>query len=149
MSSTLTAGSINTYIKISARIYLMKIKDFYFTKLMLYIYRRFFEKHPLILLFLFGLFLNIISWILVSIKGRPENYIIPLHYLSVKGVDKTGPWYLIYQIPLAGLLILVINFMIIFNLSKKNIKDSFILSWATVILELFLILASYLIVFRV
>jgi len=125
----------------------MKIKDIYFVKLLLYVYRRFFEHRPLVLLLIVALFLNGISWFLVSFKGQPSNYIIPLHYLLIKGVDKTGPWYLIYQIPLAGFVILLVNFFIAFNL-KSDIKVSYVLASATIFLELFFILASLLVVFK-
>lgn len=125
----------------------MKIKDIYFVKLLIYIYKRFFEKHPLLLLLIIALLLNTTSWILASFKGRPENYIIPLHYLLIKGVDRTGPWYYIYQIPLAGLVIMVVNFYIAFNFEKDK-KISYLLASATIFLEIFFIIAGALIVFK-
>jgi len=125
----------------------MKMKDIYFVKLLIYIYKRFFEEQPLVLLLLVALLLNIASWILVSFKGQPENYIIPLHYLLIKGVDQTGPWYYIYQIPLAGFIALVVNFYIAFNL-KNDLKASYLLASATIFLETFFIIASVLIVFK-
>lgn len=127
----------------------MKIKDFYLTKLLLYIYKRFFQENPLILFLLFVLLLNATSWILVSFKGRPENYIIPLHYMSIKGVTKTGPWFMIYEIPLAGFVILIVNFLIAFNLLKKDLKASYLIASATILLEIFFIIASWSIAFKV
>lgn len=127
----------------------MKLKDFYLVKLLIYIYRRFFEHQPLILLLIIALLLNLVSLILVSFKGRPENYLIPLHYLNIKGVDKTGPWFYIYKIPLAGFIVLTVNFFLAFNLRKKDTKISYLLAGATIFLELFFIIAAALIVFRV
>ncbi len=127
----------------------MKIKDFYLVKLLLYLYKRFFERNPLILLLLFALLLNVVSWILVSFRGRPENYIIPLHYIPVKGVDKTGPWFMIYEIPLAGFVILIVNFLIAFNLLKKDLKASYLIASATILLGIFFVIASWSIAFKV
>lgn len=127
----------------------MKIKDFYLAKLLLYIYKRFFQENPLILFLFLVLLLNIVSWILVSFKGRPENYIIPLHYVAIKGVDKTGPWFMIYQIPLAGFVILIVNFLIAFNLLKKDLKASYLIASATILLEIFFVIASWSIAFKV
>lgn len=128
----------------------MKLKDFYPYKLLLYIYRRFFEEQPLVLYFICALLLNIMSLFIVAIKGRPENFLIPLHYLLIKGVDKTGPWFYIYKIPLAGFIILVLNFIIVFSLNKKeDAKGAYLLAAATVLLELFVFIAALLIVFKV
>jgi hypothetical protein len=128
---------------------LTRLKKFYIVKLLLYIYRRSFEKQPLFLFLLIAFVLNIVSWILVFFKGQPEEYIVPLHYLFVRGIDKTGPWFYIYKIPLAGLLLLAVNFILAFILNKKgDVKASYVLAIATIFLEIFFIIASLLVVFR-
>lgn len=128
----------------------MKIKDLYPYKLIIYIYKHFFEEHLLLLFLLGALFLNLLSLFIVSFKGRPENYLIPLHYLLIKGVDQTGPWYMIYKIPLVGFFILLLNFFIIFSLNRKgNVKGSYLLASATIVLESFVVIASLLIAFKV
>ncbi|OIP22527.1 hypothetical protein COX95_01550 [bacterium CG_4_10_14_0_2_um_filter_33_32] len=128
----------------------MNLKDFYAVKLIKYVYRRFFEKNPLILFFIFAVIFNLITWGIASIKGRPENYLIPLHYLPIKGIDKTGPWYYIYGIPLSGTIILIINSLIIFMMSKRNlINVSYLLASATIFIEMFFIIAINFLVFKV
>ncbi len=127
----------------------MRLQDIYFVKLTIYIYRNFIEKRLLLSLFLLALLFNVLSLILVSFKGRPENFLIPLHYSAAGGIDKIGPWFYIYEIPLAGFLILVINFFIAFNLRKSNdLKGAYILAGATIFLEIFFLLGSLFLVFR-
>jgi len=127
----------------------MHFKDIYFIKLLKFIYKNFLEKRIFVFLFFATLLLNFLTLFFVSFKGRPENFLIPLHYSVVNGIDKIGPWFYMYKIPLAGFLVLIINFFIIFRLKKSDdLKGAYILSGATVFLEVLFLIASLLVVFR-
>lgn len=118
-------------------------KKSYSGKLFLHVYKKFFEKRPLLFYFLIGLLLNFGSLIAVSFRGQPQYGKIPLHYVIGEGVTKTGEWYLIYFIPAILFLILVINFFIAKTLRKKEeYKASYVIVSATLLLEAFGMAAS-------
>ncbi|MDD5625731.1 MAG: hypothetical protein PHG83_01025 [Patescibacteria group bacterium] len=60
-----------------------------------------------------GLFLNIITWLIILIfHGRKGQ--ISLHYNILSGVDSIGHWSKLFEIPLVGLAILIINSFLVF-----------------------------------
>lgn len=58
-----------------------------------------------------GLFLNIITWLIIATKIHPTSEVIPLHYNIFYGPDITGKGYYLYLIPLVGLIVLGINYL--------------------------------------
>ncbi|MDD3102201.1 MAG: hypothetical protein PHE59_03585 [Patescibacteria group bacterium] len=76
-----------------------------------------------------GLFLNIITWLIVLIfHGR--NGQISLHYNILSGVDSIGHWSRLLEIPLVGLAILILNSFLVFYfyLHRKNNLIYFLLA---------------------
>jgi len=96
--------------------------------------------------------INILLWIFLYwqirkiIDSNPEYTNIPLHYNVFFGIDQYGKWYKIFLIPLAGLVIFLINSVTSFIIySKKNIL-SYFLTFITLISQIILALAGTLII---
>lgn len=93
--------------------------------------------------------LNLASWIwCYIIDSRTINEgreLTALHYSVDFGVNLIGSVTKIYQMPLFGLLVLVINFSILLSLSKRG-KNAFLLHClllSTVIVNLFILLSVF------
>ncbi|NTU69710.1 hypothetical protein HGB13_02715 [bacterium] len=130
--------------------YIEKFKASYTYKLMCYIYNTFFFGNPVFLLFSLAIILNLLILFFVSFKGRPEESKIPLHYTISGGVDKTGNWYEIYYLPLFVFLFNLFNFFLANLLFKKGQNSlSFILMFASVILNIFCLFSGYIISFKI
>jgi len=69
-----------------------------------------FAKNSIVRLFFFlELFLVGVSTLALILLWKPVNQPVPLSYTSFVQAVETGPWYLIYQFPLFGLLVLITN----------------------------------------
>lgn len=55
--------------------------------------------------------LNIITWLTIYFKIRPNAEIIPLHYNVFYGTSLAEQGYWIYAIPSVGLLIILVNYV--------------------------------------
>ncbi len=61
-------------------------------------------------LWVLGFVVNSIAFLLVWNKVGQNNYTFVLHYNTITGIDWYGPVRFLYQIPLAGLFLNVVNF---------------------------------------
>lgn len=61
--------------------------------------------------FLLAFVANIITWLFIYFKIKPNSEIVPLHYNVFYGADLVGKGYYLYLLPVAGLVIIVINFV--------------------------------------
>ncbi|OGF23894.1 hypothetical protein A3H09_03795 [Candidatus Falkowbacteria bacterium RIFCSPLOWO2_12_FULL_45_13] len=102
------------------------------------------------LLFLFGL--NIINWLLAFYvnKNVSQNLVV-LHYNVNLGVNLIGQATDIYIIPVLGLALITINFILLLNVYRKNKFLIHLLLGFSLLINLFLIASTasiYLINFR-
>lgn len=82
-------------------------------------------------------------WIYVFAALGPNNNILFLHYNVIFGVDLVGAWWRILFLPLGGLLILFVNYIVaVFIYNKDRIVSRFLTVFACVF-ELFLAIAVY------
>lgn len=105
-------------------------------------------KNPLILVFLGSSYLlNILNWALLYFYIKPSYGQIPLHYNAMYGADVFGSWDMVFRIPSAGLIILVIhNILSKLFYSKERLASHVLLSSAFIV-QLFLLLASLSIIY--
>ncbi|MFA6524722.1 MAG: hypothetical protein WCT33_00450 [Patescibacteria group bacterium] len=96
---------------------------------------------------LVALFLNLGIWILLYAKIKPSPDPIFLHYNIYFGIDLIGDWYRIYIIPLSGLLIILVNYLVgVIMYSSKRIL-SYLIVIFTIPVNMFLALAAVLLAF--
>lgn len=62
--------------------------------------------------FLFSLLSNIAIWLLLYIFIKQSNETTLLHYNIYFGVDLIGNWYNVYLIPLSGIVIILVNYIL-------------------------------------
>ena len=102
------------------------------------------------LLFLFAL--NIINWLLVYyVNNNVSQNLVVLHYNVNLGVNLIGEARDIYIIPTLGLAFIVINFILLLNIFRKNNFLIHLLLGFSLLINLFLIagtVAIYLVNFR-
>jgi len=102
------------------------------------------------LLFLFAL--NIVNWLLaLYVNNNVSQNLVVLHYNVNLGVNLIGNAKDIYIIPILGLVFIVINFILLLNIFRKNKFLIHLLLGFSLLINLFLIastLAIYLVNFR-
>ncbi len=111
------------------------------------------RKNKIILICLIiSIIVNLGIWALLIFKFRPvalanpENTSLPLHYNIYWGIDLFGQWYQSLILPILGLAILVINFILAIFLYSQKIMASYFFTISSVFVQLFLLIASILII---
>jgi len=101
---------------------------------------------------LFLLALNIVNWLLVYyVNNNVSQNLVVLHYNVNLGVNLIGEARHIYIIPTLGLAFIVINFILLLNIFRKNNFLIHLLLGFSLLINLFLIAgtaAIYLVNFR-
>lgn len=89
----------------------------------------------------------IIAQIITVVLGiKPAEEAISLHYTTYLGVDFLGAWYLVYLIPIASFLFLVLNGIFAFYLIHREKLLSYLLMIGAVLAAVFLLIQAVLLV---
>jgi len=89
-----------------------------------------------------GVILNIILWLMLGGKFGWSGERIPLHFNVVYGIDFLGSTREVYQIPLAGLVLLAVNTFLSSKLYSREKIFSYFLSFSAAVLQIILIIAA-------
>lgn len=93
---------------------------------------------------LFSVTIALPIWRIVPLAE--EQPYIPLHYNVYFGVDRFGPWYTIFVLPILGFIFLIINVALqVHFVSREKILTRFF-AVSTVFLELIFLIAMFLII---
>ncbi len=95
-----------------------------------------------------SLLINAGMWVqlLWQLHGSGAEQIF-LHYNMLFGVDAIGDWWKVLYLPMAGLFVLLLNIAIGWVLYQKDKFSGYVLSAATLLFQIFLFIASTLLVF--
>jgi len=107
----------------------------------------YFKYKPNFIMLAAAILVNIFTWVWILFQIRPQDALIFLHYNVLFGVDFIGEWWRVYYLPLTGLFIIVINFVIGWLLFQKDKFISIILQSVSLICQIFLLVVSALLVF--
>jgi len=124
------AGIIFWEDKIKAKIDLFFANDFFRNKIVLWLASG-------------SLIINITEWIILKIFVRPVDFPIIMHYNVYFGVDLLGNWKQVFVLPLVGVILFIINFILAIHF--YNLKEriaSYLLLIAVLMLQLSLLVAS-------
>lgn len=101
-----------------------------------------FKENQLILVSLITAgIINIILWFLLYIKFGFSREPMPLHFNIIYGIDYVGKGYSIYQIPAAGLVIFLVNFILARIFLKIEKVFGYFLIFGSAGAQLFLLIA--------
>ncbi|MBI4090102.1 MAG: hypothetical protein HY421_01745 [Candidatus Kerfeldbacteria bacterium] len=88
--------------------------------------------------------LNLGQWLYVLIRVRPQVDPIPLHYTTTFGIDRIGPWFVAYLLPLSGTVMLLLNIGLFAALVEQQRVSATLVMLITAVLELMLVGAAIL-----
>jgi hypothetical protein len=86
---------------------------------------------------------NLAQWISLWIYVQPVDFPIIMHYNVYFGVDLLGNWKQVFILPLVGIILSIINFLLAIHF--YNLKEriaSYLLLIATMMIQLSLLVAS-------
>lgn len=92
-------------------------------------------------------FLNLASWFYLGLGIKTTVESVFLHYTINFGVDLAGPWSEIFFLPILGLFLAILNFSLAYFLYAGSRNLSRLILTGTVLLEFFLLIESFLLVF--
>ncbi len=92
-----------------------------------------------------ALLINILLWILLYLGIEKKESVI-LHYNIKFGADLTGVYWQIFLIPVSGLLLYFLNFILAYLLYSRERLASQLLLSAVVFAQIILFIACYLLV---
>lgn len=86
---------------------------------------------------------NAFIWFLLVQNKRNNDYPVILHYNMFSGVDYLDSYDKIYLIPFVGSVVIALNMILGYSLYAKKRLASYFLSLNAILVQVFLILASY------
>lgn len=90
-----------------------------------------------------AIFTNILMWIYIFLKLSKKSDMLFLHYNVIFGVDLVGEWWRILFLPIGGLLIIILNFILaLYCYNQDRLISRFLTVFAGVF-EIFLMVAVY------
>jgi len=98
-------------------------------------------------LVLLSLFFNLTSWILLAVFIKRSEFPVPLHYNIYFGIDLTGPYRNIFNLPSIGLFVVVINFVLGFWFYSKDRIISYILLLVSLVVQIFVLIGAVTVIF--
>lgn len=113
----------------------------------MYPIKLYFKHLPNLITLILSFLINIATWSWLLWQIKPQGEPIFLHYNILFGVDYVGEWIKILYIPLAGLMIFLVNAILGWILFSRDKFVSQILNTFGLICQLFLFIASALLVF--
>lgn len=93
-----------------------------------------------------ALALNAANWLYLYQNRTGEGFPLILHYNLFFGVDTVGEFGLLYTLPTVGLILLALNAVLGQAFFKLERLASYLLTLTALIVQLFLLLASHLLI---
>ncbi len=88
---------------------------------------------------------NIAQWGYLLLRVRPQPDLIPLHYTTTIGIDRIGPWYSAFLLPISGTMILMLNFVLtLVTIEHQRVTAGLIVA-VSIGLQLILVVSALLI----
>ena len=122
------------------------LKKFLASGLKLVTFRSYWKNKIIMNIFVWSCLMNISLWVFLFKNQRNSDLPIILHYNLFFGVDYLGGYNEIYLIPTVGAIIIIINTVLGYLLYERERLASYFLAFNIFIVQLFLLLAGYLIV---
>lgn len=113
------------------------------TRIRSFFVQEYFKRTIVIWLVILSLAINLSEWIILKIFVQPVDFPIILHYNVYFGVDMVGNHKSVFLIPLIGLALFLVNFLLslYFYRSKERIA-SYLLLMTALMIQLSLLVAA-------
>lgn len=79
------------------------------------------------------------------IQVKPRTDPIPLHYTITFGIDRIGPWYSAFILPLSGTIMLLLNIALASLTVEHQRVTAMFIAWLSFLMQLTLLAAAVLI----
>lgn len=89
-------------------------------------------------------FLNFLQWLYIYLRVKPQAEPIPLHYTITFGIDRIGPWYSAYLLPLSGTMILFLNTLVALIVLEHHRASGVFVVILSTLMQLILLAAAFL-----
>ena len=122
------------------------LKDFLLSGCKIIIARPYWKDKQIMAVLFLSVLLNIFIWIFLIQNQKENSHPIILHYNLFFGVDYLGNYEKIYLIPIAGLIIIIVNSILGHLLYLKEKLAVYFLVFIIFIVQLLLLINSYLII---
>lgn len=122
------------------------LKNFLLSGCKIIVARPYWKDKQIMTIFSLSVLLNIIIWIFLIQNQKENSHPIILHYNLFFGVDHLGNYEKIYLIPIAGLIVIIINSILGHLLYLKEKLAVYFLIFIVFIIQIFLLIDSYLII---
>ncbi|MBI4100933.1 hypothetical protein HY441_00475 [Candidatus Microgenomates bacterium] len=99
--------------------------------------KRLFSDKLFIGFLLTGIGLTAASVVMLLLKVRPRDFVVPLQYSTLQGFDALGAWYRVYAFGVFSLVVTIGNILLAAMSYDKSRIGSFFLVVGTVIVNLF------------
>ncbi|MFA5993758.1 MAG: hypothetical protein WC823_02235 [Parcubacteria group bacterium] len=105
--------------------------------------QEYFQSHIVIWLLILSSVANAIDWLILRIWVQPVDFSIILHYNVYFGVDLIGDYRQVYILPIIGLILFSINFILsLYFYQQKERIASYIMLIGMLMIQLSLVVAS-------
>jgi hypothetical protein len=86
---------------------------------------------------------NILTILLMVVRLRRVDYPVPVHYLSLVGIDQLGSWWLNFRLGLFAMVVTIINGLLAAKSYQRNrLVSFFLLVGAAVVAILSLVISA-------
>lgn len=89
-----------------------------------------------------SLALNALTLILLIMRLRPTEFLVPIRYSSITGFDMLGKWYEIYNIGIFGLAISLANIFLAMKAFNRSRITSFFLLGSSLVVGILCLIIS-------
>jgi hypothetical protein len=110
------------------------------------IIRQYFKDRFLRMALLLAALFNVITWLWLAYQSNSFPEVMPLHYNIYYGIDAYGPWFYIFMMPIVGMAILIVNFLVSMLAIRRERALSYMLVGTACATQLVILIASFAIV---
>lgn len=94
-----------------------------------------------------ALLVNLGIWFFMYFKRQSNEYPLPLYYDVYQGVSVIDFWSNLFYLPILGLVIIAINYVLSVVIVEKDVMISYFLNIASIVVQIILFVALFWIVY--
>lgn len=95
---------------------------------------------------LLSLLLNVVQWVYLIRYVKPQSFPIPLHYTITFGIDRIGPWYSAFILPISGTIMVMTNFLLSALTVEHHRMTTLLIAAISVLIESILLVSAILLI---